>query len=114
MKLEPKRSEIEVSDNYQAVYDAVRSKMSHFNGDQLMQNIVSNMDCSHAVQMVQQSFQETAWDMSRPSILLKPTIKKDGDKWCALYGENLTDGVAGFGDSPNKAFLDFDKNWNGK
>ena len=45
----------------------------------------------------------------RPSVLFKPKIYKDGNQWCTLYGENLQDGVAGFGDSPNEAMLDFDK-----
>ena len=31
--------------------------------------------------------------------------------WCALYGDNLQDGVAGFGRSPEEAMADFDKNW---
>lgn len=28
---------------------------------------------------------------------------KDGDQWCALYGENLQEGIAGFGDTPYNA-----------
>ena len=35
-----------------------------------------------------------------PSVLYRPTVKRDGSKWCALLGENLQVGVAGFGDSP--------------
>jgi hypothetical protein len=35
----------------------------------------------------------------------------DGDQWCALYGENLQDGVAGFGDTPEKAMYAFDAAW---
>ncbi len=27
-------------------------------------------------------------------------ISLDGDKWCALVGDNLQDGVGGFADSP--------------
>jgi hypothetical protein len=46
-----------------------------------------------------------------PSVLMQPRISLDGNQWCALYGENLQDGVAGFGDSPEKAMSDFDKNW---
>lgn len=30
----------------------------------------------------------------------------DGNKWCALYGENLQEGLAGFGDSPIMAIQD--------
>lgn len=50
----------------------------------------------------------------RPSVAFKPRLSIDGDKWCALYGDNLQDGVAGFGDSPAEAMLDFDRNWNAK
>ena len=45
---------------------------------------------------------------------LKPRIFIDGDKWCALYGENLQDGVAGFGESPALAMHDFNDNWHKK
>ena len=33
----------------------------------------------------------------------------DGDAWCVLWGENLQDGVAGFGDTPYLAVLAFNK-----
>jgi hypothetical protein len=39
---------------------------------------------------------------------LKPVLSKDGDKWCALYGENLQEGVSGFGDTPAAALLAFE------
>ena len=54
-----------------------------------------------------------AWacELRRPCYMLKPRIFIDGNKWCALYGENLQDGVAGFGDSPEQAYWDFDKSW---
>jgi hypothetical protein len=54
-----------------------------------------------------------AWacELRRPSYMLKPRIFIDGDKWCALYGDNLQEGVTGFGDSPEKAYWDFDKSW---
>lgn len=47
----------------------------------------------------------------RPSYIFKPRLSIDGNKWCALYGENLQDGVSGFGDSPELAYADFDKQW---
>lgn len=50
----------------------------------------------------------------KPHYLYKPTLSMDGDQWCALYGENLQDGVAGFGKSPEEAMEDFDKNWRKK
>jgi putative SOS response-associated peptidase YedK len=35
----------------------------------------------------------------------------DGDQWMALYDYNLQEGVAGFGDSPEEAYRDFDPVW---
>ena len=50
-----------------------------------------------------------AIDQSEPSQRYRPSLSIDGDQWCALYGENLQDGVAGFGDSPGAAFWAFDR-----
>ncbi len=47
----------------------------------------------------------------RPSTLYKPGLSIDGNLWCALWGENLQDGVAGFGKSPEAALLAFDEDW---
>lgn len=44
--------------------------------------------------------------------MLRPKITKDGNQWCVLYGENLQDGVCGFGDTPYLAILDFNKSFN--
>jgi hypothetical protein len=49
--------------------------------------------------------------MNTPAYMLMPYLSIDGDQWCALHGENLQDGVAGFGDSPAEAYDDFNKNW---
>lgn len=49
--------------------------------------------------------------MLLPSMMLKPKIFIDGNKWCALFGESLQSGVAGFGDSPQAAYDAFDKSW---
>lgn len=46
-----------------------------------------------------------------PHVLMRPAIYPDGNAWCALYGENLQEGVCGFGDTPAEACADFDKNW---
>lgn len=56
-------------------------------------------------------FQAMVCEWSRPSVVYRPRIFMDGDKWCALYGENIQDGVCGFGDSPAKAMEEFDTNW---
>ena len=46
--------------------------------------------------------------------LLRPRVFIDGNQWCVLYGENIMDGVAGFGDSPILAVYDFNKAWRKK
>lgn len=43
--------------------------------------------------------------------LLRPRIFIDGNQWCVLHGENLQDGVAGFGDTPYLAVLAFGREW---
>jgi hypothetical protein len=47
----------------------------------------------------------------RPHVLMRPAVFPDGDMWCALYGEDLVRGVAGFGETPELACQDFDKHW---
>ena len=42
--------------------------------------------------------------------LLKPTLTRDGNQWCVLHGKDLQTGIAGFGESPYKAVLDWNKN----
>lgn len=49
--------------------------------------------------------------MLAPHILLRPAVYPDGNMWCALYGKNLQHGVFGFGETPEAACADFDKNW---
>ncbi len=43
--------------------------------------------------------------------ILKPSLTIDGDNYCYLHGENLQEGVSGFGKSPYLAALDFRKNY---
>ena len=54
---------------------------------------------------------DAANEMMRPSAVYRPAIYIDGNDWCALYGENIQDGVAGFGDSPAEAMAAFDTAW---
>ena len=42
---------------------------------------------------------------------LKPSLQIDGNQWCVLYGEDLQVGIAGFGDSPHLAIMDFNSQW---
>jgi hypothetical protein len=36
---------------------------------------------------------------------------KDGNSWCVLLGKDITTGICGFGETPLKAILDFNKNF---
>ena len=98
-------------DNYQAVYDAVRSKMGYLDSGTITDRITHCFDFSHQISAMLQSVE---YECLRPYVLMRPKVYMDGDKWCALYGENLQDGVAGFGNSPAEAVQDFDRNWHKK
>lgn len=82
-----------MSENYDAIYHAVSNELS----------IVRPL--------LFQEIQAVSFEIQRPSVLYRPTIEPDGNQWCALYGANLHDGVAGFGDTPEAAMRDFDKHW---
>lgn len=72
----------------------------------------SHMACESISHHAQQSFSAIADYQTEPSVLYRPTLSVDGNQWCALYGEDLQSGVAGFGDTPALAMIDFNKNWN--
>jgi len=103
-----------MGDTYEAIYNAVRSRIGEVDGRALMDQIVQKFDVSHAVEILKHEGLNIAYEMQRPSVVFKPKISSDGDKWCVLYGENLQDGVCGFGDSPDEAMRDFDKHWSEK
>lgn len=55
--------------------------------------------------------QDVASEYARPSVVRRPRIFPDGDQWCALLGDDLQSGVAGFGVTPEAACKAFDKEW---
>ena len=67
---------------------------------------------SHAAEMTMHNIGGVVYEYGRPSVVWKPKLFRDGDQWCALYGGDIQEGVAGFGDSPSAAMLDFDRSWN--
>ena len=73
-------------------------------------NLIPETDRGHLAQAAIEIYSH-ACDVNTPSNLYRPRLSIDGNMWCALYGENLQDGVAGFGASPALAFADFDKAW---
>lgn len=100
-------------DSYQPIYDAVRSRISGGNFDEAVRSAVrfEFQMAGHHMACVAQDYMNAALEQQRPSVLYRPAISIDGSQWCALYGDNLQDGVAGFGDSPAAAMEDFDKEW---
>jgi hypothetical protein len=76
--------------------------------------MLNDNDSAFVMQYAQESYSywtQAAVERCRPFMLLRPRISRDGNQWCVLYGENLMDGVCGFGDTPELAAADFDKNW---
>lgn len=78
--------------------------------DHEFQSLAAEAIC-HEARMAGAAIQEAASAHQRPSAVFRPRLSIDGNQWCALYGDNLQDGVAGFGNSPANAMWDFDRNW---
>ena len=101
-----------MGDSYQAIYDAVRSRISGCDVSSVVENAAHDaFDFSHMKQIVQQEICIAAAEHARPSAVYRPSVYPDGNQWCALYGANLQEGVAGFGDTPADAMTAFDKAW---
>jgi hypothetical protein len=101
-----------MSDSYQAIYDAARSKIQGGSVQDAIENAFRDSEFSHYAQQAFYAWQIEAQEHSKPSVLMKPKLFIDGDMYCALYGENIAEGCAGFGKTPNEAMADFDKKWN--
>lgn len=96
--------------DYQAIYDAVRSKISGGDISATVRDVMFQaFDISHIKQMAQQDIAIALYHYQRPSVVFRPTISVDGDQWCALLGDDLVSGVAGFGDTPCAAMEAFDQ-----
>jgi len=100
-----------MSDTYQAIYDAVRSRI--INGDigAAIESSIRDCNLSHAIDCANNAVQIAVAQYERPSVLFRPNIYIDGNQWCAIYGVDVQSGVAGFGDSPSMAMLEFDREW---
>lgn len=61
----------------------------------------------HVAQLIATE-QETANRKQLWAVILGLAPYPDGDKWCVLWGVDLQKGVAGFGDTPNAAMMDFE------
>jgi hypothetical protein len=105
-----------MSDTYQPIYDAIRSRVSQVNIGQIVTEALQGIDepIRRAGDSMADNFAAVCDAMRRPSVLYRPNLSIDGNVWCALYGSDLQDGVAGFGDSIEAAMADFDREWSAK
>jgi hypothetical protein len=105
-------------DSYQAIYDAVRSRITGGNvADAVTSAVRDALDFSFARDSIQQAAWDVAADMRRPSVLFRPMLVRhqpslgqrlpDPPKgWSASYGE-----LSAYGASPAEAMENFDKQW---
>ena len=100
-----------MSDSHQAIYDAVRSRISNGDVGEAVSRAMREINLSHYADMASEVIKTVAYQYERPSVLFRPALSIDGNKYCALYGSNLMDGCAGFGDTADEAMRDFDRNW---
>lgn len=102
-----------MSETYDAVYQAAYQRIGYCNVQSAIDAALRDAFgmANHHMQSVAQDATWAAQEYARPSAVYRPRIAIDGNMWCALYGDNIQEGVAGFGESPAKAMADFDKNW---
>lgn len=99
-------------DSYQPIYDAVRSRISGCDVGSIVEDAARNaFDWSYARALLQEQIGMVGNEHVRPSVLFRPSLSPDGNKWCALFGDDLVVGVAGFGDTPEEAMREFDRAW---
>lgn len=91
-----------MSDNYHATFDAALQVLREENLGHYV---------SMAMHAAQQEICAVREQMTRPSVLYRPTIQLDGNQYCALLGADLQVGVAGYGDTPQLAMEAFDRAW---
>ena len=66
---------------------------------------------SFAAQQVAKRIENFVSNLDRPSVIFRPKLSMDGNKWIALYGDNLQTSVVGVGESPGEAMFHFDIAW---
>ena len=100
-----------MSDNYQAVYDAVRSRFSNFDSSGLIDNIASKFDISWTMSRLEATIADSVIEAAEYSrfAMLRPTLQQDGNMWICLLGDNLQVGIAGVGETPYLAIIDWNK-----
>jgi len=50
-------------------------------------------------------------DFGNDMVTVQAILKKDGNQWCVMIGENIQEGVAGFGNTISSAISEFKSNF---
>lgn len=101
-----------MSDAYQAVYDATRSRLSNCDvGAAIERATMGTLDFSHVRALIQEQVSIVGNELARPFVIMRPRLSAEGEQWCALLGDDLQTGVCGFGETPEKAAAAFDQAW---
>lgn len=72
------------------------------------------IDISNDAYLARMAVVEAMAFIAAAHVRMKPRVFQDGTAWCCLYGDNLQEGVAGFGDTPAQACAAFDIAWDGE
>lgn len=99
-----------MNDSYQAIYDAASRKIGHVDTERVLFEALQG-PCGAFELAARAAMEAICFEQTRPSAIYRPTVAPDGTMWCALFGPNLMEGVSGFGNTPEEAMRDFDKNW---
>lgn len=95
----------------QEIYDAARSRISSCDVGAAIREVAREaFDLGVARMVLQEQIGAIGYEMSRPSVIFRPTITQDGDHFLVILGD-LPSGVVGTGKSPDEATKDFDAAW---
>lgn len=100
-----------MSDAYQPIYDAVRSRLSNGDIGEAVRAAVESAGLSWAIDAVKSAQVEAAQAQMAPSVLYRPTLTQIGAGWWASYGDGA---VRAHGASPAAAMAAFDVAWYAK
>lgn len=103
-------------DTYQAVYDAVRSRISGCDIGYIVEKSL-NSAFGGSDHYISQFFQNLEYELSvcytKPSVLFRPQVFKREGTWYAIYGQetDCDSAVVGKGSTPEEAINHFDSIW---
>ena len=98
-------------ETYQPIFDAVRLALRNTDVGEAVENVLRAEGLGEKVARACDNITYEFAHYGRPSTYMRPKVFADGNMFCCLLGENIQEGVCGFGDTPDKACYAFDKEW---